>query len=93
MFDELVALETETGYVLPNSPTQTVGAEENYEQGIKRIHRTGQSKTCIYHIFKSDNYLDNGMWQSLNENGEYNEDMFEADSARINEIMEKEDDE
>ncbi|NBJ91529.1 NAD-dependent DNA ligase LigA [bacterium 1xD42-62] len=29
LFDELVKLETETGYVLPNSPTQKTGAEEN----------------------------------------------------------------
>lgn len=29
MFDELVALEAETGYVLPDSPTQNTGIEEN----------------------------------------------------------------
>ena len=29
MFDELVALETETGYILPDSPTQNTGYEEN----------------------------------------------------------------
>lgn len=28
LFDELTALEAETGYILPNSPTQTTGAEE-----------------------------------------------------------------
>lgn len=29
MFDELVSLEAETGYVLPDSPTQNTGIEEN----------------------------------------------------------------
>ena len=28
MFDELTALEQETGYILPDSPTQNTGAEE-----------------------------------------------------------------
>ena len=37
-FDELMKLESETNYVLENSPTQTVGAEENYEQGVKEEH-------------------------------------------------------
>lgn len=37
-FDELTKLEAETGYVLSNSPTQTVGAEENIETGSKEAH-------------------------------------------------------
>lgn len=65
----------------------------HFEQGIKRIHRTGQNKTCIYHVFKSDNFLDDGMWEALQENGDYNEDMYEADNERINAIMDDEDDE
>ena len=36
MFDELTALEEETGHVLPNSPTQTVGYES--ESGKKEQH-------------------------------------------------------
>ena len=36
MFDELSALETETGYVLPDSPTRTVGTQE--ESGQKEPH-------------------------------------------------------
>lgn len=36
MYDELTALEAETGYILPNSPTQSVGAEEN--NGEKEQH-------------------------------------------------------
>lgn len=65
---------------------------DNYEQGIKRIHRTGQNKTCIYHVFYSDNFLDKGMNEALANNGEYNDKMFAADRARINEIMERDED-
>ena len=37
MFDELTALEEETGYILPNSPTRSVGAEEE-GNGQKEAH-------------------------------------------------------
>lgn len=36
MFDELLSLEAETGYVLPDSPTQNTGYEEN--NGEKEAH-------------------------------------------------------
>ena len=36
LFDELLALETETGYILPDSPTQNTGYEEN--NGEKEPH-------------------------------------------------------
>lgn len=36
LFDELLALETETGYILPDSPTQNSGYEEN--NGEKEPH-------------------------------------------------------
>ena len=36
MFDELSALEAETGYVLPDSPTQNTGYEEN--NGEREAH-------------------------------------------------------
>jgi DNA ligase (NAD+) len=41
MFDELLALESETGYVLPNSPTQTVSnadASDAESNGVKEPH-------------------------------------------------------
>lgn len=37
-FDELIQLEVETGHILPNSPTQTVGAEEDIASGQKETH-------------------------------------------------------
>lgn len=37
MFDELTMLEEETGYILPNSPTQNTGFEEE-ESGAKEPH-------------------------------------------------------
>ena len=36
MFDELVSLETETGYILPDSPTHNTGIEEN--SGEREAH-------------------------------------------------------
>ena len=36
MFDELAALEAQTGYILPDSPTQKTGFEEN--NGEKEPH-------------------------------------------------------
>lgn len=36
MFDELVSLENETGYILPDSPTQNTGAEES--SGEREAH-------------------------------------------------------
>lgn len=40
MFDELTALEEETGYILPNSPTHTVSTAESdgIEGGVKEVH-------------------------------------------------------
>ena len=47
-----------------------------YEQALKRIHRIGQKNTCIYHIFRQDNYIDNKMWKALQEGVEYNGILF-----------------
>lgn len=63
---------------------------QNYEQGIKRIHRTGQKETCIYHEFTSDNWLEEQMFKTLESGVEYTEDMFEADQKRINELLDAE---
>ena len=38
LFDELQALESETGYNLPESPTQRTGAEETIEGGRREPH-------------------------------------------------------
>lgn len=37
MFDELVQLEKETGVILPDSPTQKVGADEIGGNGLKKV--------------------------------------------------------
>jgi len=61
---------------------------KDYEQGIKRVHRIGQTSTVIYHIFYEDNWLDKGMLKALKESRQYNKDLFEADLKRIQEILE-----
>ena len=38
MYDELSALETETGIILPDSPTVKTGAEENVGSGAREAH-------------------------------------------------------
>lgn len=38
LFDELSALEEETGYILPDSPTQNTGAKEDTAQGERELH-------------------------------------------------------
>ena len=38
LFDELSQLETETGYVLENSPTRNTGADETISDGVKEAH-------------------------------------------------------
>ncbi len=54
----------------------------DWEQAIKRIHRTGQTKTCFYHIFMQDNFLDNGMKKALDSGTEYTKEMFDSDSRK-----------
>ena len=66
---------------------------KDYEQGIKRTNRPGQKFDCIYHKFYQDNIIENGMIERLNNNGEYNEDMFKADLAKLNEIFDRQEEE
>lgn len=49
---------------------------KHWAQGLKRVHRSGSRETVNYYVFKSDNWLDSGMWQSLMNGEEYSEDMF-----------------
>lgn len=50
---------------------------KDYEQGIKRIHRIGQTQTCIYHLFFQNNWLDASMRKSLDEKINYSKELFE----------------
>ena len=50
-----------------------------YDQALKRIHRLGQKNSCIYHIFRQDNYIDNKMWEALQKGLDYNSKLFEND--------------
>lgn len=52
---------------------------KDYSQGIKRIHRLGQQKTVIYYHFFQYNFLDSSMKKALDENIDYNLDMFQSD--------------
>lgn len=60
---------------------------KDYAQAIKRVHRIGQKHTVVYHLFISDNWLDNGMMTALEQQKDYTEDVFSADITRIQEII------
>ena len=49
---------------------------KDFAQAIKRLHRTGQKNTVFYHMFYQQNWLDNSMLKALQEQKQYNEDMF-----------------
>ena len=59
---------------------------KDYEQGLKRVHRTGQHETVIYHIFYQKNWLDSSMNKALQQQINYSSDMFNSDLARINSL-------
>lgn len=61
---------------------------KDWSQGIKRIHRQGQTKTTFYHVFYQDNWLDRNMYKALKEQVDYSQDMFESD-LRAETIMEE----
>lgn len=47
-----------------------------YGQALKRIHRIGQKNSCIYHIFRQDNYIDDKMWEALQKGIDYDGKLF-----------------
>ena len=63
---------------------------KDYAQAIKRVHRPGQKERVFYHIFYQKNWLDYSMQKALKEQKQYSQDMYDADLARINQIMNKE---
>lgn len=60
---------------------------KDYEQALKRVHRLGQKNTVVYHLFYQKNWLDIGMKKALDEAKQYNQDMFDDDLKRIQEIL------
>ena len=58
----------------------------DWAQGIKRIHRTGQKETVIYHIFYQKNWLDYSMLHSLKTSTQYNSDLFENELKAHNNV-------
>ena len=49
---------------------------KHWAQGLKRVHRNGSKSTVFYHVFKSDSWLDAGMWDALENKIEYSDEMF-----------------
>lgn len=57
---------------------------KDWAQGIKRLHRDGQKDNVIYYVFRSDNWLDNQMFESLMDKKDYNEDLFKEGLSKWN---------
>ena len=62
---------------------------KDYEQGIARIHRLGQTRVTIYHIFYQKNWLDEKMLKALETQTTYSNDMFESDLKRVQNVLEE----
>lgn len=56
---------------------------KDWAQGIKRIHRIGSKVPVTYHIFRGKNWLDDEMWEALENKTDYNEKMFDK---KLNEV-------
>lgn len=52
---------------------------KDWVQGLARIHRNGQTKPTVYHVFTQNNWLDKSMMKAIEEKQDYTEKMFEAD--------------
>lgn len=62
---------------------------KDYAQAIKRVHRPGQKEKVFYHTFFQKNWLDYSMQKALKEQKQYSQDMYDADLARVNTMMNK----
>lgn len=52
---------------------------KDWEQGLKRVHRLGQTEPVIYHVFYQNNWLDLRMKEALETRTQYTEDLFMED--------------
>ena len=60
----------------------------DWQQGLARVCRLGQrSDTVIYHTFTSENWLDLGMKEAIDERRDYTDKTFASDLFRVNNIL------
>lgn len=62
---------------------------KDWQQGIKRIHRTGQKNTCIYYVFMQNCFLDKNMLDAIRLQQDYTKDTFASDLEKVNKLLEK----
>ena len=60
---------------------------KDWQQGIKRIHRTGQTQTCIYYVFMQNCFLDKNMMNAIKLQQDYTKDTFESDLEKVNTLL------
>lgn len=64
---------------------------KDYAQGLARIRRLGQkSNTVFYHVFTQNNWLDKGMKEALETQQDYTDKTFESDLARVQSLLQNE---
>lgn len=63
---------------------------KDWEQGLARIHRIGQDKSCFYHIFYQANWLDKAMMDALEERKEYDDKLFAQNLRQFQEEISNE---
>ena len=60
---------------------------KDWQQGIKRIHRTGQTQTCIYYVFMQECFLDKNMMNAIKLQQDYTKETFESDLEKVNNLF------
>ena len=52
---------------------------QEFEQSIGRTHRTGQSKKCVFYLFKAKNTVDDAIYQALRSKKDFSTKLWEAE--------------
>ncbi len=52
---------------------------QEFEQSVGRTHRTGQSKKCVFYLFKAKNTVDDAIYQALRNKKDFSTKLWEAE--------------
>jgi len=52
---------------------------QEFEQSIGRTHRTGQTKKCVFYIFKAKNTVDEDIYAALRDKKDFSTKLWEAE--------------
>jgi len=57
---------------------------QEFEQSVGRTHRTGQSKKCVFYLFKAKNTVDDAIYQALRNKKDFSTKLWEAEQYASN---------